>query len=348
MIRTIKQGLCFLSSLAITLLERCMSLHPSLSSLYYGIFSTAMRQEHYSVLMGKHQYKKNLVSAKGTSFLLRRNTHRLEKGLIMRPRRAVFGKEYIQETVDAYLKCYDPNGESLQGELKWAHDVLTEYFAVTGSDPVIDAQRARFQVAQQQRIEPPSIPYQRDLSAKPISFDEFYALSRLRRSVRWFLPKPVPRELVDNAMLVAAQAPSACNRQPFHFRIYDEPTWVEKVASIPMGTKGFAHQFPMIIVVTGQLEAYFDERDRHVIYIDASLATMAFLYGLETQGLSSCVINWPEINEKEKKMAKLINLKASERAILLIAVGWPDPEALVPYSQKKSLDQLRSYPDHDV
>ena len=42
-----------------------------------------------------------------------------------------------------------------------------------------------------------------------------------RRSVRRYLPKPVPPELVDQLLEAAATAPSAHNRQPWRFAILD-------------------------------------------------------------------------------------------------------------------------------
>ena len=44
-------------------------------------------------------------------------------------------------------------------------------------------------------------------------------------------------------------------------------------------------------------------------------------------------------------MQKALNLDYDERVIMLIAVGHADPEGLIPYSQKKSLDILRRYND---
>lgn len=354
MVRTLRNFIRKIINYFMLVIEEVMSLHPRLSSIYYGFFSSAMAREHYAVLNGRIRYRKNIKYSISSSFLLRRNTHRLEKGLIMRPRREVFAKDYIEETIDAFISCSslmcstvdEPStGERpISDELKWAQDVLEQYFEVTGDDEVINKQCERFQAAlRPSEKEERFVPYQRDLETKQISFDQLYALSKLRRSVRWFSSKPVPHELVDNALLVGAQSPSACNRQPFQFRIYDDPELVNKIASIPMGTRGFAHQFPMVIVVTGHLDAYFSERDRHVIYIDASLASMGFLYGLEAQGLSSCVINWPEITEKEKQMSELLNLPPEERPIFLIAVGWPESDAMVPYSQKKPLEEIRSY-----
>ncbi|SVE23497.1 uncharacterized protein METZ01_LOCUS476351, partial [marine metagenome] len=47
-------------------------------------------------------YLKRLHEKSENVFLLRRNVHRLEKGLLMRPRRPVFGLKYIEELVNVY------------------------------------------------------------------------------------------------------------------------------------------------------------------------------------------------------------------------------------------------------
>ncbi len=285
----------------------------------------------------------------GGDTLLIRNTHRLEKGLIMRPRRDVFALDYIEETVNAYaaaLQASRNGGGPCPEELQWAHDVLAEYFAVTASHPRVDPLRERFQALPKphrlvcERL----VPFKRDLSAPPpVTYEALVALAHRRRSVRWFLPKPVPRELIDKAMQVAAQAPSACNRQPFVFRIFDDPQLVQKVASIPYGMAGYEHQIPVVVVIVGQLRNFFDARDRHLIYIDGALAAMSFVLALETLGLSSCCVNWPDLPDREKKMADLLQLEPDERPVMLIALGWPDPEGLVPRSVKKPLHLLRSY-----
>src|SRR5690606_25590241 len=103
-------------------------------------------------------------------------------------------------------------------------------------------------------------------------YEDFYKLTKYRRSVRWFLDKKVPHELVEKAVLAALQSPSACNRQPFEYFIIEKPDLLKEVVNIPMGIKGYQDNIPMLVVAVGNLDAYFDERDRHVIYIDASLA----------------------------------------------------------------------------
>lgn len=321
-----------------------------LAPLYYAGFSHAFRREQHALLAGLQSYRQRLEQSDGASVtLLRRNVHRLEKGLIMRPRRDVFATEYIAETVDCFANVLQERGErgiESGSELQWTRDVLRQYFEVAGADPKIDAARQQFEqlALPAGGCEPNLVPYQRDLdSPLTVGIDDLLALARRRRSVRWFLDRPVPREKVDRAMEVAAQSPSACNRQPFVFHVLDDPELVRQASEIPMGTAGYSHNIPVFVVIVGQQRNYFDERDRHLIYIDGSLAAMAFVYALEAQGLSSCCINWPDMEQRERRMANLLNLEPDERPVMCLAVGYPDPEGFVPFSQKKPLDQLRRY-----
>jgi nitroreductase len=187
-------------------------------------------------------------------------------------------------------------------------------------------------------------PYARDLDEPPpVAYDDLLALAYRRRSVRWFLPTAVPRELIDRAITVADLSPSACNRQPFEYRVFDDPELIARVAAIPKGTRGFAHGFPAFVVLVGRMRAFFSERDRHLIYIDGALGAMALMLALESLGLSSCPINWADDAEQERDMTRTLGLAPDERVVMCLALGYPDPEAMVPYSAKKPLDRIRRY-----
>lgn len=267
----------------------------------------------------------------------------------MRPRRDVFAVDYVAETLDCYVMgVRNEYGCDLSDqEYQWAHDVLEEYFAITGCHPVIDQQRERFSSLTVKRfnVHTPDRhehckPYVRDVGFNAVSYEQLLALAKQRRSVRWFNGKHVPRELIEKAVCLAAQSPSACNRQPFDFRVFDSPELVRKVARLPAGTVGFDHNFPAIVVVVGRMSNYYDEKDRHLIYIDGGLATMGMVYALETLGLSSCCINWPDIDEREVQAADVLGLTPDERPIMFVAVGYADVTAMVPYSEKKPVHQL--------
>ena len=313
-----------------------------LSSLYFCFFSTQFRREHQSVLKGRLQYQKSLHDIKLSSVLLRRNTHRLEKGLIMQPRRAVFAEAYIDETIDCFSKCL-LSTELCTEELKWAQDVLVKYFDITESSVVLDSARQRFESLTLKSFDcaEQSLPYQHQQKIKSnITHEALHNLFKQRRSVRWYEQKPVEISVISQAIEMASQAPSACNRQPFQFYTITDMDKASDIASIAMGTTGFSDNIPALIVVVGDLSAYPAERDRHVIYIDGGLASMQLMLAFETLGLSSCPINWPDIEICEKKIARKLSLPSHLRPIMLISVGYADAKGQIPFSQKKKTNIL--------
>jgi len=316
-------------------------------SVFYFLFSNAFKREHIGVLRGIAHFKSEKGQTDESSALLRRNIHRIEKGLIMRPRRNLFALGYIAETFKAFKIAVKQPINNNYGELSWARDVLTAYFEACGQHELIDELRREFSnlpaLNSRCKAERASAfkPYKRNLDApQPVNFEHLLSLAKHRRSVRWFLPKPVPRVLIEKAVHLAALSPSACNRQPFEFRFFDDPELLWAVSKLPGGTAGYEHNFSLIGVVIGNLANFFDERDRHLIYIDGSLATMSLLFALESLGLSSCCINWPDSSEREEKAKKLLGLTEYERPVMFLAIGYPDPEGMVPYSQKKPTSQL--------
>ncbi|MBL4941095.1 MAG: nitroreductase family protein [Colwellia sp.] len=314
-----------------------------LSSFYYCFLSNQFRREHQAVLQGRLQYQSSLNDIKASSVLLRRNTHRLEKGLIMQPRRSVFAEVYINETVECFAKCL-AGAEFCIEELKWAQDVLSQFFSVTGSTEVLDKARERFDALTLKCFEKnkASLPYQyQQRVTSTVTQQELHDLFKQRRSVRWYQEKNVENYMLEQAIDMASQAPSACNRQPFEFYTVTDMNKAAKVSSLAMGTAGFSDNIPAVIVVVGDLSAYPTERDRHIIYIDASLASMQLMLSLDTMGLSSCPLNWPDLDVPERKMSKLLNLPTYKRPIMLIAVGYAQSDGLIPYSSKKTSQTLR-------
>lgn len=304
-------------------------------------------REIRSYLHARSRYYERHYDGLKNRYLLRRNIHRLEKGLLHRPVKAVFAEAEIGETVECFAALCGNDPAFRDPEILWAKDVLDAYFDAVRDGGAADAARERFRacVAGAGFGERGGrLPYAASSIEKaPVSYDDFFALVRQRKSVRWFLPRAVPREAIERAVAAASQAPSACNRQPYEFRVFDDAALARTVASIPMGTQGFAHNFPAVVVVVGKTDALPEPRDRHLIYVDGALAAMLFMLALEAQGLNSCPINWPDIEDREKAMERALALEAGERPVMLIAVGYADPAGKVAFSQRKSAPELSRY-----
>ncbi len=317
-----------------------------LSNLYYCM-TDGFSAEHQAVLKGRKAYYESVTKIGSSSALLRRNIHRLEKGLIMRPRRNIFAEGFIRETVVCYSNAI-MSEHLCENEKKWATDVLDEYFSTIGFSIVTDrANRIYIDARNSDKRDPESIcrvdgarslfkPYVHDsLPVAQVSFCELEKLFLRRRSVRWYRDDPVPPGLVQRAANIASLAPSACNRQPYRFFFCNNKDKAVAIAKCAGGTAGFADNLPSIIAIVGDLSAYPFERDRHLIYIDGSLAAMQLMLALETLGLSTCSINWPEDDRNERRLRRIVELKEYERVVMLLAVGYADPNGGIPYSQKK-------------
>ncbi len=291
-------------------------------------------------MLGKLHYQRTEGMKNCSSPLLRRNIHRIEKGLVMQPRRNVFALDYLAETLSAYERACFKSDYSFQ-EITWAHSVLKEYFSIVDREvPYIQACYKRFLQLPELEVSD-SLPYPvHEKVAHNVSYEELSRLVSARRSIRWFQQRKVERELIEKASLIALQAPSACNRQPYEFYVIDEDPLLRTLAKLPGGTAGFSDNIPCLVAIVGDLSNYPLERDRHVIYIDGALASMQFMLGLETLGLSSCPINWPEIYKQDCRVAQLLDLQKYQRVVMFIAVGYAQDEGLIPYSAKKSPQEV--------
>lgn len=320
---------------------RGFSANRKLSALYYFLFSSEFSRECQAVLKGKVKYYETHQDFDmSSSALLRRNIHRVEKGLIMQPRRPVFANDYITETVYAYSQMMT-SVEFCDEEKSWAHDVLSAYFDVVGDSLQIDKARKVFSDCES-LVKKDYVPYAHEDRAKAgICVDNLHTLFKQRRSTRWFCSKLVEKEKVDKAITLASLAPSACNRQPFNFFVAQDKSDAVEIAKMAAGTGGFAENIPQLIAVVGNLSSYPFERDRHLIYIDGALAAMQLMLAFETMGLSSCPINWPDIEFREKKIANKLKLESDQRVIMLIAVGYAQEKGMIPYSSKKTHQTLR-------
>lgn len=316
-----------------------------LTGIYYFVTQSFYREQRAN-LCGRAAYHEFEEQRREPRHRIIRSVHRLEKGLSMRDRRSVFAEGYIRELIGD-LQLVWRRGEP-DDQLLWAMDVVAEYFETVAPTPIIEQARSEFRTLMGEigYETGDRAPFARhELPESPVTYNQVRDLARRRKSTRWFKPRPVPRERLRDAVEVAVESPSACNRQSYEFRFFDEADLVDQTSELAIGATGYRHNIPCLAVLIGRQRAYFHIRDRHVIYIDASLAAMAFQFALESMGLASCCINWPALPLNERRMEELLGLDCDEEVVMLMAVGYPDTDGMVPYSQKKDVDAVCSFND---
>lgn len=306
------------------------------ASLYYFIFNSSFRNEHFMVLKGRIAFIKNQKKIIRTSAQLRRNIHRIEKGLVMKPRKKVFAEKFINETV-TLLHIASISNDFNNEELKWGVDVLETYYNTVQFTPLIERSFKKFKkISFKNYSSEKYVPIPvNEIPKITIDIANFDQLVKNRKSVRWYNSKKVKPSIIQTAVAHAALAPSACNRLPYSFYITSNQEESIQLAKLAGGTSGWVDNIQNLCVVIGDLSYYPNENDNHTIYIDASLASMQFILSLQNQGIASCVINWPNISEAEKRMSEELKLEPYQKPIILIAFGYADENESVPFSMKK-------------
>lgn len=183
----------------------------------------------------------------------------------------------------------------------------------------------------------------------------FYETMCKRRTVRDYSDRPVSRETIEWIVRAATTAPSGANRQPWRFvcvqdlatkqkiraaaeeeekqfyerRANDE--WLEHLA--PFGTdsvKEFLTVAPWLIVVFKMMKG---DDDHQVYYVNESvgLATGMLLAAAHHAGLATLTHTPSPMGF----LRQVLGRPEHERPFLLIPVGYPADDALVPRSATK-------------
>ncbi len=195
---------------------------------------------------------------------------------------------------------------------------------------------------------------------------EFAATMEARRSIRLFSPEPVPRELIDNALLVAGTAPSGAHQQPWTFAVvgdqetkmklreaaereerdfYDRRATQEwKEAIEPIGTdwvKTHITDAPYVVVVFEQPWRPGPDGTKikhYYVRESVGIAVGFLLAALQVSGL--CALT--HTPSPMGFLRELLDRPENERPFILIPVGYPAEDAVVPNLRRKPLDEFVS------
>jgi nitroreductase len=191
----------------------------------------------------------------------------------------------------------------------------------------------------------------------------FQAELATRRSVRHFSTEPVPFELIERAVAVAAGAPSGANQQPWTFVVVSDPELKRRIRAAaeaeeresyqarmpadwvaalePLGTtweKPHITDAPYLIVVFEQIYGLRDgERIKHYYARDSVGIAIGFLLcALHHAGLAALT----HTPSPMRFLAQILGRPENERAVVLVPVGHPAPDAVVPELDKRPLDEV--------
>ena len=157
-----------------------------------------------------------------------------------------------------------------------------------------------------------------------------------RFSVRKFLNKPVEQEKIDTLLEAARLAPSASNKQTWHFVVIRDQEKRKQLTNICRRQK-FVSEAPITIAVCNSNLDYIMTCGQKAPVIDGAIAGEHIVLQAVELGLGSCWIG----AFYHDKMAELINLPQGYEIIGLLPIGYPAVEK--GNRNLKSIEEVVSY-----
>jgi len=193
----------------------------------------------------------------------------------------------------------------------------------------------------------------------------FYQFMNRRRSVRAFSDRPVPRELIEYAIMTANTAPSGAHRQPWFFVAVDDPAlkgqireaaekeeWVSyeggrmplkwRAALAPFGTdwqKPFLEIAPWLVVCFKQsfgFDAGGEKITNYYVNESVGIACGVFITAIHNMGL----VTLTHTPNPMGILSKLLQRPENEKPYILFPVGYPAEGVEVPDIERKQLDEI--------
>jgi nitroreductase len=195
----------------------------------------------------------------------------------------------------------------------------------------------------------------------------FRAEMQRRRTVRYFSNRPVAREIIEACLLAAGSAPSGANLQPWHFVVVTDPEikrkiragaeeeerefyngratqeWLDDLATL--GTdehKPFLEIAPYLIVIFAESYRILPEgRQGKNYYVAESvgIATGMLVAAIHHAGLVSLTHTPSPMGFLNDVLGRPKN----EKPFLILVVGYPADDAVVPVIGKKTLEEIAEF-----
>ena len=195
----------------------------------------------------------------------------------------------------------------------------------------------------------------------------FCQTMRQRRTIRDFSDRPVPREVIEQCIRAAGTAPNGANLQPWHFVAISNPDvkreirvaaeieekefytkrapkeWLTALA--PLGTdssKPFLETAPWLIAIFVQPCRILADGTRSKTYY--AIESVGIATGLLVTAVHSCgLVSLTHTPSPMGFLNRILGRPQHEKPFLLLVVGHPAAEAMVPNISRKPLEEISSF-----
>ena len=146
-----------------------------------------------------------------------------------------------------------------------------------------------------------------------------------RTSIRSYENKPVEKEKIEKLLRAGMAAPTAMNKQPWHFVVVTDKGQLQKLSEAnPYAA--MAAKAPLAIVVCGDMNKAAEGNAREFWIQDCSAATENILLAATGMGLGAVWTGIYPSKERCTDVAKVLGLPESLIPLNTIVIGYPDAD----------------------
>lgn len=304
-----------------------------------GIFSEALRDA--ALFLRFNSYSPFVDRSKRAFYKILIEAHTIEKGLSLQQPRLLFGKDKVR-FVMAALSRYDIGHSPVPAHMSLgALEAYLNFHARAGaSDPLLD-EITGYLKAWEARLPKPWKGGTRDYSFNGQPPGDLQHLIASRSSIRTLRATPLDPERIVEAIALAQQAPSQCNRQATRVHAYQDPARIQELLALQGGSRGFAESVGNLFVVSSEICAWGGPGQRNQAYVDGALFAMCLLLACRSMGWGACPLNLAIDHKTESAIRHAGGIPAGERLILMIAFGEPSaPDTKVAFSPRRPAAEI--------
>ena len=143
-----------------------------------------------------------------------------------------------------------------------------------------------------------------------------------RTSIRDYEARPVEQAKVDKMLRAAMAAPTAMNKQPWHFVVVSQRSVLDALSGANPYAK-MLKKAPLAIVVCGDTEKMIEGGGRDFWIQDASAATENLLLAAHAMGLGAVWTGAYPSEERSNSIKKVLSLPDNLIPLNMVVIGYP-------------------------
>lgn len=144
-----------------------------------------------------------------------------------------------------------------------------------------------------------------------------------RTSIRQYQDRPVEQEKVEQLLRAAMAAPTAVNKQPWHFYVLNTKEAINRLADASQRGSDMVRSAALVIVVCGDMDKALEGKAREYWIQDTSAATENLLLAAHALGLGAVWTGVYPMKERVEMTTKVLSLPENLVPLCTILIGYP-------------------------